>query len=427
MTTDLDSRAIEILRGNDLGGYTVPTAGLYPHQWNWDSAFVALGFATFDRDRAWREIERLFEGQWADGMVPHIVFRRPDPRYFPGPEVWGTGASPPTSGHSQPPVVASVLRHLVGGALTAEDASRLRALYPKLLAWHRWYHRARDPDGRGVIAVMHPWESGRDNSPDWDRAMGAIDTSGVEPYERRDTNHVAAEMRPRKADYDRYMTIVQFGRDHGWDEAAIARDGPFWVADPGITMILLRADRDLKALAGMLDERADLAEIDVWIDRAEAGVETLWDDALGAYSALDLRGGARADGVTSASMLSVFAGVGGTAQADRQLAHLKRFWGKAPFGVPSFDPEHPAFDALRYWRGPVWAMMNFMIAQGLAEQGHGDLAARLRGDTRQLIETAGFHENFCPLTGRGGGGGEFSWTAAIWLAWASPSAELMAA
>ena len=30
---------------NDRGGYTVPTEGLYPYQWNWDSAFVALGFA----------------------------------------------------------------------------------------------------------------------------------------------------------------------------------------------------------------------------------------------------------------------------------------------------------------------------------------------------------------------------------------------
>ncbi|MEL6426746.1 MAG: hypothetical protein AAFQ33_14965, partial [Pseudomonadota bacterium] len=69
-----DERARQILRENDRGGYTVPTAGLYPYQWNWDSVFVALGFATFDRERAWREIETLFEAQWLDGMVPHIVF-----------------------------------------------------------------------------------------------------------------------------------------------------------------------------------------------------------------------------------------------------------------------------------------------------------------------------------------------------------------
>ncbi len=37
----LDQKAQEVLEGNDKGGYTIPTAGLYPYQWNWDSAFAA--------------------------------------------------------------------------------------------------------------------------------------------------------------------------------------------------------------------------------------------------------------------------------------------------------------------------------------------------------------------------------------------------
>ena len=41
-------QARAVLRANDRGGYCVPTARLYPFQWNWDSAFVALGFQTFD-------------------------------------------------------------------------------------------------------------------------------------------------------------------------------------------------------------------------------------------------------------------------------------------------------------------------------------------------------------------------------------------
>ena len=31
----------ENLAKNDRGGYTVPTANLYPYQWNWDSVFAA--------------------------------------------------------------------------------------------------------------------------------------------------------------------------------------------------------------------------------------------------------------------------------------------------------------------------------------------------------------------------------------------------
>ena len=48
----LDLLARETLARNDRGGYTVPNAAVYPFQWNWDSAFVAMGFASFDEDRA---------------------------------------------------------------------------------------------------------------------------------------------------------------------------------------------------------------------------------------------------------------------------------------------------------------------------------------------------------------------------------------
>ena len=82
-------QARAVLRANDRGGYCVPTARLYPFQWNWDSAFVAMGWATFDEARGWNEIESLLKGQWEDGLVPQIVFHAPSDDYFPGPEVWG--------------------------------------------------------------------------------------------------------------------------------------------------------------------------------------------------------------------------------------------------------------------------------------------------------------------------------------------------
>ena len=48
--------AVEIITKNDRGGYTVPTSKLYPHQWNWDSAFTALGISTYNKTRAWQEL-----------------------------------------------------------------------------------------------------------------------------------------------------------------------------------------------------------------------------------------------------------------------------------------------------------------------------------------------------------------------------------
>jgi hypothetical protein len=58
-----------------------------------------------------------------------------------------------------------------------------------------------------------------------------------------------------------------------------------------------------------------------------------------------------------------------------------------------------------------------MIGTGLAEAGESERAARVRDDTRALIARNGFYEAFSPVDGTGSGGDDFSWTAAIWLAW----------
>lgn len=427
MSLDLDRQAIDILKANDRGGFTIPTSRLYPYQWNWDSAFAALGFATFDQNRAWQEIETLFEGQWDDGMIPHIVFRRDDPDYFPGPAVWQAGKKLPSSGHSQPPVVATVVREMVelGGE---QDLSRAKALFEKIVAYHRWFHRVRDPGERGVIGIIHPWESGRDNSVDWDEALAGVHVpSDLGPYQRRDTDHIDAEERPKQAQYDRYLSIVKFGRDVGWDQLDIADNGPFFVADPGIQFILMRADRDLLALAKRFGDATAANEIEGWIARSEAGSNELWHDEVGAFCARDLKTGKFADAVTNASALAFYAGAGTKAQRSKLASHLTRIMADVDYAFPSLDPLDRRFEPKRYWRGPVWLVMNYMIGRGLAEAGYEDLAERVRDDTACLVEKSGFFEYFHPLTGEGCGGRDFSWTAAIWLAWAGQGRAAKAA
>jgi len=96
MNDTLHAAAIDILKINDRGSYTVPTKGLYPFQWNWDSCLTALGQRHFDADRALTEIETLFAHQWPCGMVPHIIFHELDDGYFPGPDVWDCRRPVPT-------------------------------------------------------------------------------------------------------------------------------------------------------------------------------------------------------------------------------------------------------------------------------------------------------------------------------------------
>ena len=93
--------AKEILLGNWTGSYTKPSPSLYPHQWNWDSAFIAIGYAHYDQERAQQEILSLFENQWSNGMVPQIVFNpQALGHYFPEPDFWQVPDGRPSKSES---------------------------------------------------------------------------------------------------------------------------------------------------------------------------------------------------------------------------------------------------------------------------------------------------------------------------------------
>ena len=95
------------LDANWTGAYTKPSPALYPHQWNWDSGFIAIGYAHYNQKKAQQEILSLFRHQWTNGMVPQIVFNpMAMGHYFPEPDFWQVPGDRPTSGISMPPTHA---------------------------------------------------------------------------------------------------------------------------------------------------------------------------------------------------------------------------------------------------------------------------------------------------------------------------------
>ena len=203
-----------------------------------------------------RVVEQLGAHQWDGGMVPHIVFHQQDEGYFPGPEVWNTGRPTPTSGITQPTVAAFAVARLVARASDKAMAeARALALLPRLAAWHDWFYRCRDPQGTGLVAIIHPWESGRDNSVDWDTAFARVPTEGVRPFQRRDTQHADPVHRPTHEQYLRYIWLVEHFRHLHWNNLHLHDESPFRVVDPGFNAILIRSCADLGDLAERLGAR----------------------------------------------------------------------------------------------------------------------------------------------------------------------------
>lgn len=85
-----------------------------------------------------------------------------------------------------------------------------------------------------------------------------------------------AHKRPIKLDHDRYVALVESERNATWDQEVIASQGPFSVADVCMTMILLRATRDLMALAVAMGNDAVAPEFESYVDHVERGAEYVW-------------------------------------------------------------------------------------------------------------------------------------------------------
>ncbi len=419
---DLISRAQRVLRLNDTGEFTKPSPRQYPHQWNWDSAFIALGLAHFDLPRAYAEVRALLRAQWRDGMVPHIIYPTGASDYFPPPEFWQTENLPhagalPSSGLTQPPILTTVVRAI---RITHHDF--LRDVYPRLLAWHRWLHTARDDDGTGLPCLIHPWESGMDNSPLWADALDRITPTreSVPLFKRRDTIHVAPDERPLAPDYERFVHLIDCGRRLRWEPRALLEQMPFLVHDVLFCSILHRADEDLRALAVELGE--DTREIDGWLARTRAVFNArFWDDARGLYLDYDMRAQTPIRINANVTFAPLFAGLASPAQAARLVAeHFDNPAEYAPnadskFRLPTIAKNERGYSPRRYWCGPVWIQMNWIIAEGLRRHGFIAHADTLVRDSLALIKQSDFREYYDPRNGCGCGATDFSWTAALTL------------
>ena len=440
---DLVRRAKAVLTKNRRGDHTIPSAGLYPHQWSWDSAFVAIGLSHYDVPAAKRELRSLFRGQWANGLLPHIVFNKEaEGNYFPGPDWWDGARSPhaprdergdpiPTSGIVQPPVHATAALHVADRDPDPAAASAwLREIHPKLVAWHDYLYRDRDPDGNGLVSIRHPWESGMDNSPLWDEPLGRLEVpaGSIPNYQRSDRDHADPAGRPDDATYDRYVLLVELAKACDYDEARLRTSGgsgggpfPFLVEDVLFNSILARAEADLAEIARRVG-----ADDAVHRRRAESTRKylnaNLWCDDTRMYRNYDLAADEPFLRRVAGGFAPLFAGIPDRLRAEQMRRRMSSASFNAcaegcedgiGYAVATFDRDHADYDPDQYWRGPVWINIDWLLLVGLRRY---EMAAEenvLRDSMLKLPATSGFREHYDAEAGDGGGADDFSWSAAL--------------
>ncbi|MEV6170317.1 hypothetical protein AB0L99_19075 [Streptomyces sp. NPDC051954] len=427
----LHLRAVRVLEDNWTGTNTVPSRSLYPHQWSWDSAFIAIGLRHISPLRAQTELETLLDAQWGDGRIPHIVFNPSVPldAYFPSPDFWrsstagrATGAprTVQTSGIVQPPVhaLAAWLVHRADPGLSRARGF-LSRVYPRLAAWHRYLLHRRDLGGGSLASVVHPWEQGMDNSPCWDAPLSRITPAPARSFRRADLDHGAAEDRPTDLDYGRYVRLATDYRDGGYQDGG----GRFAVEDPAFNALLIASEHALARIAHELGATGTARHA-----RAErltaALVERLWDPAEGMFFCRDVRDGAT--GGAASGALIPERSVSGLiplllptlpreiATALVRTLHGPHFGGGTRL-VPSYDLLGEAFDPHRYWRGPAWFNTSWLVERGLRAHGESARADALRAAVLDTADTSDFAEYVDPYTGEACGATGFSWTAALTL------------
>lgn len=350
-------------------GYCRPHRRTYPHLWLWDSCFHSIAWSAFGDERAVIELAAVFEGQLANGFVPHMRYGR---------RTYKRGPLPTVSSFTQPPVYVRAIAsaHAAGLASSDELIDRATRALDAL-----WRLRMRE----GLLVVVHPWEAGTDDSPRWDAWVGSTS------WQRRQWS---------KSDR-RLLSSTVFS-----DDGAAIDNREFVVAPASFNGIAADAAITLADLTGDTEWRARGVALAQTLD------ERAWDDAIGQWADVVFVGPADSSRVpTSDAVLPALCVENSThsTTALGQLADPTRF--AAPFGPRFTVASQPAYQPDAYWRGPAWPQLNYLTVLAAKRCGMTSLADELTDSTRRGALRSGFAEYWNPDTGEGLGAIPQTWAA----------------
>lgn len=373
--------------------YVCPSLELYPFQWLWDSCFHAIALTYFDMNLAKQEILNLLSAQDDDGFIPHTIF-------------WGNRDSGPYwiflqskspyhhSAYIQPPVLAQAVKTIFD---RSGDTDFLKQVLPNLGRYYLWL-QSRDFDNDGLISIIAPWESGLDESPAYDPALGFTES----PY----WSARLLDLRYAEVKYD-IKKIIDLNL--------------FDVEDVLVNSIYAEGLRVLADLYSSIGNQEENTRFEALGNRVERSIiDKCYID--GCFYNLVTKNDKEMPAMvlTVISLMPLILDNIERDKADslvtRHLLNPEEFW--LPYPVPSvarsersFAPIYRGQDCL--WRGPTWVNTNWFIVRGLLKHGYKDVAYEVIKRTLDLVSRSGFREFYNPWTAEGYGAVDFGWSTLV--------------
>jgi glycogen debranching enzyme len=384
-------------RTHDHYTYTVPSPELYPFQWLWDSCFHAVMWNALGiPERAAAELTAAVAKPLPSGLLPHITYWQ----QLPDGVVWGRearstaidqawGTKQTTSSLTQPPLIARVVLETYQ---ETRDDTWLRQIYPTLTQFYEAIQTTRTWQQTGLPVIINPDESGEDNSPRFDAALGL-------PPQHSADRHLDAR-----------LTLIKQYAATGRAAIPGMRE-TFMIIDVGFVMIYKDG---LDAMAGLAHHLSDDVQAAAFTKEARSvahSARQLLCGVDGRWQSYDCTLQARVPVRTWHEFMPLFAGVASVKEAASMTVELQNkstFAGR--YGVRTTSRTEPAYDPDQgFWRGPVWAAPHWFIARGLLRYGEPALAQKLGRQLMALTERSGWREQYQPETGESQGARDFTW------------------
>ena len=113
-------------------------------------------------------------------------------------------------------------------------------------------------------------------------------------------------------------------------------------------------------------------------------VVTFYNEKIKCYSSFDKKTKKLINEITHASFLNFYADINNNYN-QIMIENFYTYIEGCEYIIPSISSNHPKFDSKKYWRGPIWCIINFFLYIGFIKV-NKNLSILVSQNTIKLIE-----------------------------------------